>query len=328
MAIFVALVLLCLLILCGELFVRGIIRITSGFNLSAFVIGATIVAFGTVAPDFFFAVVSSYKGHYDVSMGSLTGSVIANILLCIGIASLISGVNFNNKDEHLKFNMRYHLAFIIIFSVVIFASNGDIGFIFALILLLNGIFFVIFNLRCINSDEVTQDLKSINSDCIIKEEKSYNLPVAISLVVFGLAGLYLSSHFLLQNLIEISQLFGIPKKVVSSTIISLGNSMPEIVCAILASLKKRSQIIIGNVVGSNILIFSGILGCSALVSNIFLGAPLTVILPFLTLDLPFLFLTSALFFILFIIKKQFGRIIGLIFIFIYLLYILLQINII
>lgn len=316
LAILLVSLFLVLLIISGEVFIRGIIQISSRLNLSSFAIGATVVALGTASPDFFFSTISSYKGHFDVSVGSLIGSITTNILLCIGIASLISTIKFNNKDSALKFNMRYHIIFFIIFACFATISKGKIGFWFALMLFLNGIVFIILNIKY----------------CTLEEDEpesgtSIKLSVAILMSILGIIGLYTSSHFVLQYLIEASEFFSIPKKVISSTIISFGTSIPEITTAILASIKKRSKIIIGNVIGSNILIFSSILGFSGLISNVLKGTEIKLILPFLTLDLPFLFTTLVIFFILFTVKEQFGRIVGLIFIFLYLLYILLQIYI-
>ena len=302
----------------GEVFIRGIIRLSNKFNFSSFVSGATIVAFGNVSPEFIFALTSAYNHYFDVSLGSLIGSAVANILLCIGITSLISGIHFDKKNKSLSINMLYHMLFFTTSIFLIIFLKGRIGIAFSIYLILSGILFLFLNLRMKNKD----------TDEKMQTEQNANLMLSIFLVILGLCGLSLFSSLLLNYLVSFSEAFGIEKKIISSTLISLGNSSPEIVTTILYSLRRRSRMIFGNVIGSSLLILSLILGTSALIYNLIFKTSMQVIPSILQIDLPFLLFASLLFFTLFKIKNQFGAIIGLIFIFLYLLYILLQVNII
>lgn len=308
---------LILMVCSGEVFVRGIIQISNKIKLSSFALGATILTIGTAVPDLFFSINSACNNHFDLSVSALSGSVIVNILICTGFASLISGIQFDNKDENLKFNMKYHLLFFTIFTICIIYSKGKISSIFAFLLIASSLLFLLFNFQYREPDNKNQITL-----------KNYNIYGSSAMIIVGIVGLYFCSSKLLSYLIDLSAKFDIPKIVISGVFISLGNSMPEIITCILASFKKRSRFILGNIVGSNILTFSFVIGCSVFMLKICTQDEVEAILPFLFLDLPFLLFSCFLFYIFFTIKKRFGKIIGLIFIFLYLLYILLKINII
>jgi cation:H+ antiporter len=196
-------------------------------------------------------------------------------------------------------------------------SGGTIGWILSIFLLFSAGFFIFCTL--------TMEAFKMEDD----EPSTSALSLPLSLIFFGvgIVGLCVFSNYLLEAIVKASEFFTIPKKVISSLMIGFGNSIPEIITAVIASLKKRSRVIIGNVVGSNILILGGVLGVASLFSNI-MGQKIQIPLPILTLDLPILTLSGVLFFFSFRIKNHLGKILGLIFIFLYLLYILLQINII
>jgi cation:H+ antiporter len=312
-------VFLLLIIASGEVFIRGAIGIASRLRISSFAIGASILAVGTASPDFFVSGASVLKGHAEVSLGSVIGSVIVNILVCIGLASIISGVRYDKKDKGLSFGMKYHLLFLIIMTTSLMFSNGEIGWGLSLFLVISAGFFLFCTL--------TMEAFQLEDEDGAGETASINLPLSLGFFGAGIIGLSIFSNYLLDAIINASEFFKIPKKVISSLMIGFGNSIPEIVTAVIASLKKRSRVIIGNVIGSNILILGGVLGASSFLANI-MGSKIQVSLPILTLDLPFLMLCTVLFFFFFKIKNHLGRILGLIFIFLYLLYILLQINII
>ena len=316
------LLLLALVVASGEVFLRGAVSIASKFKISSFVLGSVVISIGTISPDLFVSSASAMKGYYDISSGALIGSAIANLLVCIGLASLISGIKYEKGDQTMLFGMRFHLLFLLLFVIFLVLSEGHINLYFSIFLISTAVFFIFSTIKCSNAEK--HDLPNV------KDEPKVIKKLWLALLFFfaGLAGLGFFSDVLLVFIIQLSEAYEVPKKVIASVIIGLGNSIPEIVTAIVASLNKRSRIIVGNIVGSNILILGGVLGLASLFSNIVSQKPIQVVLPILTLDIPFLLLCSTLFFVLFKIKTGFGRITGLIFIFLYILYILLQLNII
>lgn len=313
---FVIIVLLAVVLLSGEIFLRGALALGKKLKISPFILGSTVVAIGTSSPDLFIASISSLKGFYDISVAALIGSGIVNILIGIGLASIIGGVIYDKTEKALHFGMCYNTIFTIALIIGLILTKGRIGVIFSIFLILAAVIFLFLNIWVFSEvEEVTVSEKE-------------NVIISCLFFLGGLVALAFFSDLLLKYVIQVSDLYSVPKKVIASSVVGFGNSLPEIITCIVAALKKRSRVIIGNIVGSNIFILGGLLGTVGLISNLQLNENVVVILPILALDIPFLLLSTLAFFIIFKIKSRFGLITGLLFIFIYLFYTLLQLNII
>lgn len=310
---------LALVILCGDLFLRGALLICERFKISPFILGATVIAFGTSMPDLFIAVTSATRNLYDISVGSIMGSIVVNILFGIGLASIISGIRYEKSDIAIKFGVHFQVFLLLVFLLFLFFLKGRINLLFSLVLIFCVLIFFFINFKLSNEGEEESD-KPLYS---LK-----NIWCATAFSLLGLFGLLFFSDLLLKFILKASYEYGFSKKVIASCVVGLGNSIPEITTCVLASIKKRSRIVLGNIVGSNILILGGVLGISSLLSILMTGREVVVNLSILTLDMPFLIFVMTLFFFFYKTKIGFGRITGLIFIFIYLIYSLLQLNII
>jgi cation:H+ antiporter len=313
---FVIIILLAVVLLSGEIFLRGALALGRKLKISPFILGSTVVAVGTSSPDLFIASISSLKGFYDISVSALIGSGIVNILIGIGLASIIGGIMYDKTEKVLHFGMCYNTIFTISLIVGLILTKGRIGIVFSVLLFLSAALFLFLNIW------VFSEVEEIN----ISEKE--NLLISCLLFFGGLISLGFFSDLLLKFVIQVSDLYSVPKKVIASSVVGLGNSLPEIITCIMAALKKRSRVVIGNIVGSNIFILGGLLGTVGLISNLQLHENVIVILPILALDIPFLLISTLAFFIIFKIKSRFGLRTGLLFIFIYLFYTLLQLNII
>jgi cation:H+ antiporter len=307
-------VFLVLIIASGEVFLRGAFGIAKKLHISSFALGTSIISIGTASPDFFVSMISIANGYNDVSVGSLLGSGITNILLCIGIASFICTVRYSKQEKGVYFAMRYHFVFLLIFLILVIFSKGEINVFLSIYLICGSAFF----LYC------TLTMKEFETG-VQEEYLCHGFKLSIFLFIIGMLGLYFFSELLLGYVIKTAILFEIEQKVIAGVLVALGTSMPEITTAVMASFKRQSNVVIGNVVGSNLLIIGMVLGISSLFGN-FIGQKISLSLPILKMDLPFLIFVATIFFLMFRIKSSLGKILGLIFIFLYLLYILLQIN--
>lgn len=309
--------LLALIVLCGDVFLRGVLGLSAKLKIPFFLLGATVVAMGTSSPDLFVSVSSVLKNNQDIMFGSLIGSATANIFLCIGLACLIYKIPCEKNDKTTQFSILYNTLFAILFCIFLVYTRGKIGIIFSIFLIFSFIFFIICVLKASNANSTFEE-----------DEKKTILYIDLILFTSGITGLLFFSDLLVQLIINISVEKEIETKIISASIVSIGNSIPEIITSILAAFKKRTKIILGNVIGSNIFIISGIIGITSLVYNIYTKSTINVSLHILRFDLPIFLFASILLILIFKIKSHFSKITGLIFIFIYLLYTLLQFNII
>jgi cation:H+ antiporter len=306
------------LIISGDIFLRGTLLFCNKFKIPPFVLGATIISFGTSMPDFFVAATGTFNGHYDISVGSIIGSSIINILAGIGVAALIGGVKYDRQDLITKFGMYYFICLVFLLVSMLIFTQGKIGIGISIFLCASIFVFIFVNIKySLNTEEERCENISNSSFCI-----------GIVLFICGLLGLFFFSKAVLDLVIKISEQYLVSKKVIATSLIGLANSLPEITTCAVAAYRKRCQIIIGNIIGSNIMIIGGVLGFSSLFTNIFTKNPIEIVLPILMMDFPILLACSSIFFLLYKFKSEFGKITGLIFIFIYLLYTLLQLSII
>lgn len=309
-------ILLAFVIGCGDVFLRGILGISAKLKIPFFLLGATVVAVGTSSPDLFVGINAILKKNEDIIFGAVIGSAIVNILICTGIASLIFLIPCEKEDKSTTFGIYFHTLFILIFCIVILFTKGTMNLIFSIGLILSFLLFIFCILKSTSKDEVEEEIKHTN------------LYLDIAFFVAGLAGLLFFSDLLVTKIIEVSIEKQVNAKIISASIVSFSNSVPEIVTSILAACKKRTRIIVGNIVGSNVFILGGVVGVSSLIYNIINGSAPIISLNIVKFDLIVLLFASTILLLSFKIKSYLGKITGLIFIFIYLVYILLQFNII
>ncbi len=223
----------------AEGLVRGSIAIAQGLRIRPIVIGLTVVAFGTSAPEFIVSLISAFAGSSDIALGNVVGSNIANIGLILGIAALIYPVDIESQSITIYYPVLL-LSSIILY---LFALNEIIGFVDGLFLMGGIVVFTIFLIK--RTEKVYHD----DSTTVTKE------PVRGLQVLFVIAGivfLVIGSHLMVESGVTIARSFGISEFIIGATLIAVGTSLPELAATIVAVMKKNTCIIIGNIIGSNI----------------------------------------------------------------------------
>jgi len=256
-AIFAGLV---LLLLGAEVMIRGAVALARRMDISPHVIGLTVIAFGTSAPELFVSLKASFHGSPGIAIGNVIGSNIANILLMIGTVGVITP--FVCKGAPLRRD-----GLVLLGGTVIFVAAGMHGMIerwhgaLMLGLLIAYLAYCYYCERASNPDE------SVHA----KEVEEFDhLPQGVGksllFTIGGLLGVLLGAQFLVDGAIEVARFAGVSETVIGITVVAVGTSLPELATTVVAALRRHSDVALGNIIGSNIFNTLGILGTVALVS--------------------------------------------------------------
>jgi cation:H+ antiporter len=257
LAYFLLLFGLVILLAGGKILVDGASGIALKLGMSAGLIGLTIVAFGTSTPELLVSVNAALKGNSDISIGNVIGSNIANIAVVLGISGLFYPILI--KSNHLKFE--YLITLLVSFLFFVLSYNEVISTLEGIVLFA---LFIGFNVYLFKT--------SANDDPEVVEEIEFakNLSWFKSIIYFvgGIIGLYIGSELLVENAVFISREFGVSERVIGVTIIAIGTSLPELITSIIAALSKRTDLALGNILGSNIMNILSIIGLTAIIKPI------------------------------------------------------------
>ena len=254
---------LVLLIKCADMFVDGCSNVAKALGIPSLIIGLTIVAFGTSAPEAAVSVTASLKGANGISLGNAVGSNICNLLLVLGISGL--GGCLTAKKKIITRDFIYAIFSSIVMFILSFSfflnggTEGVIDRVDGLILLC----FLGIYLYALIGDAV----RSVRN----KEEKGkFNFKDVIYIII-GIAGIVLGGQLVVNSATKIAEMLKVSQNVIALTIVAIGTSLPELVTSAVAARKGESDIAIGNVVGSNIFNIFFILGISSVISPITYG---------------------------------------------------------
>lgn len=248
-----------LLIKGADLLVDGSASIAKKLKISSIVIGLTIVAFGTSAPEFIVNIFASVQGNSEIAIGNILGSNIANILLILGIAAIIYPITAK-KNTVLK---EIPLSLLAIIVLGVMANDMIIdGAGFSSITRIDG--FILLSLFIIFL-YYTFGITKSEKDILEEEIKVLSYSKAILFIFLGLAGLVIGGKWIVDGAVQIAEFFNISQSLIGLTIVAIGTSLPELATSAMAAYKKQSDIAIGNVVGSNIFNIFWILGASAII---------------------------------------------------------------
>ncbi len=231
----------------ADIFVDGASDTARKFRVPKMLIGLTIVSFGTSAPEFAVSIQSILSGKGDILLGNVVGSNILNILLILGISSLVGTLRVNTATvkKEIPVLVLITLAFAALLSDNIFGLAENVFTRQDGIVLL--LFFCIFIYYLIGMARKKDTNEEEN-----KDEKPVKLVKALLMIVIGLFGIVLGSDFVVKGASEIAAAFGVSQRIISLTIVALGTSLPELVTSVIATKKGEYDIAIGNIVGSNI----------------------------------------------------------------------------
>ena len=249
-----------LLIKGGDMLVDGASNLARRFNISELAIGLTIVAFGTSAPELVVSLSAAIGGHSEIALGNVIGSNNFNLLFILGITGLIAPIAVQKNTIRFEIPISLFAALILLFlgNIAFFSSEGKtITRIDGIILLLFFGLFVFYVYKSMKSGMPEADTALV---------KTFSLGKSIIFIVIGLAFLVIGGRVVVNSAVALAQYFNISEKVIGLTIVALGTSLPELVTSVTAIIKKKDDIAVGNIIGSNIFNIFLILGVSSLVN--------------------------------------------------------------
>ncbi|MBL4754277.1 MAG: calcium/sodium antiporter [Flavobacteriales bacterium] len=244
----------------GEILVRGATALALRFRISTLVVGVTVVSFGTSAPELVVSLKAALSGHPDISIGNIVGSNIANLALVLGVTAAIFHITVSKNSIRIDW------------PVMMVASLAFTGFIWdgalvrweGAILLAAILAFVTWLIR----KSRKENSKDSEQQKFMEEQSHASIPRIIIYITLGCVGLAFGAEWLVHGAIGIASAMGISEAVISLTVIAFGTSVPELATSIIALAKKESDISIGNLIGSNIFNILGILGITAMFTEI------------------------------------------------------------
>lgn len=293
--------------------VEGASSIAKKLGISDLVVGLTIVAFGTSAPELTVNVFSAVEGSTDIAIGNVLGSNIVNIFFILGVSAMIHPLLMQKNTTWKEIPLSLLAAVVLgIIANDQWIDNSPTGnFVSATDGLVLLSFFSVFLVYTIEIARNQPDTKT--------EEQANPLPMwkAGLYVILGLLGLYFGGKYFVEGAISVASRLGMSERLIGLTIVAIGTSLPELATSVVAAYKKNADIAVGNVVGSNIFNIFFILGITALIKPLPFGAASNFDVGVTVLASLLLFLTTITFG-----RKKVDRIEGVIFVLLYMAYIL------
>ncbi len=236
----------------ADWFVDGASGIATKFGIPQLVIGLTIVAMGTSAPEAAVSISAAINGNADITIGNIVGSNILNIFIILGVSSVITALAV------AKSTIKYEIPFMIAITLLLLLLGLDekIGLIDGIILLAAFALYMFYLFRMAKNNKEEQDAES---------EKKMGIAKAIIFTIIGLALIVLGSNVTVDAATKIAEAFGVSERFIGLTIVALGTSLPELFTSVSAARKGNADIAIGNIVGSNIFNILFVVGISSVI---------------------------------------------------------------
>ena len=254
---------LVLLLIGGELLVRGAVASAKSLGVSSLLIGLTLVGFGTSTPELVTSVTAAMNGSPGIAVGNVVGSNIANILLILGLAALIYPIAVDPKGFK-RDALMVSISAVACTAVVLYGQMGMlIGASFIAVL----IAYVVFVYR--------QETAAPDEAALVAEHRAddapagpKNIALSLTMAIVGIAITIFGARFLVDGSIALAKTFGVSDTIIGLTIVAVGTSMPEFVTSVMAALRKHADVAYGNIIGSNIFNVLFILGTTAIIQPI------------------------------------------------------------
>jgi cation:H+ antiporter len=309
MSVLIALVMLVIglvvLIAGAELLVRGAAQLARVMGLSAFAIGVTVVAFGTSAPELFASIGAAVQGAPDLAIGNVLGSNIANILLILGVGAIMAPIAVHRRIRNVELPIMLAIsigAAVLLFDRLLTRFEGGV-------LAAGLIAYILFIVKTHRVDIEHE------GDEVVTHPKSVWIDVAF--VIGGILGLGLGAKALVFGASELAIIAGVPAGIVGTTIVAFGTSLPELAATVRAAQTNKSDIAVGNVVGSNIFNLLSVLGITSLIQPLSMPSEMDVHI--------WAMLGISVFLVGFVlIRSTLSRRIGIVFLMLYIAYVLLS----
>lgn len=248
-----------LLIKGADFLVEGSSKIAKKFHIPEIIIGLTIVSIGTSMPELFVSASSALEGHSDMAMGNVIGSNVCNLLLILGLSTIIRPIKFQRETRLIEIPMCLGVTIIFmgICNTGMQISKNEAFVLIALFLA-----FIVYTIIMGKKGE------KFDKEEIVEDNKDIPIFKNIIYIILGIIGLKFGGDLTVDNSVIIAQNIGISEKIISLTILAVGTSLPELVTSVTAAIKGNSDIAIGNIIGSNIFNILLIIGVSSLIKPI------------------------------------------------------------
>ena len=246
-----------LLIKGADIFVEGASKVASKLNIPPIVIGLTIVAFGTSAPEAAISITSALSGNVDLAVGNIIGSNIMNVLLILGISGCIARLKVK------KNTYRYEIPFVMVITLILLILGKFVESIDrfdGVVLWILFLMFLYYLYRLVKKGE------EVPIDEVEEVGAKDTLLRLFIMIIIGIAAIVIGSDMTIDAAVYIAKVIGISQRLIGLTIIAFGTSLPELVTSMTAAWKGKSDLAIGNIVGSNIFNILFVLGTTALIS--------------------------------------------------------------
>ena len=250
---------LIVLLVAGDLLVRGAVNFSLKIKIPAFIVSLTVVALGTSAPELLVAIRAILDNSPGIALGNVVGSNIANVFLVLGIPALIAGIN--TRECNTRKNYVFMMIATVIFLSVAFIGNFSLpqGILFLILLAL---FLLITARDTLKMQNKTSNLEVENADPTLVFWK------IILFLSLGFIGLPIGADILVKNASFIAKSYGLSDEVIGLTLVALGTSLPELATTLMAALRKQADVALGNVIGSNIFNLFAIVGITTMFGDI------------------------------------------------------------
>lgn len=296
---------LAVLIAGADMLVRGAAQLARVMGLSAFAIGVTVVAFGTSAPELFASIGAAIQGVPDLAVGNVLGSNIANILLILGVGSVMVRIGVKRRVRLIELPIMLGItagASAMMIDHVITRAEGGM-------LVIGLIAYVIFIIKA-HRVEIEHE-----GDEVATHPKSFKVDVLM--ILGGIIGLGLGAKALVFGASELALIAGVPAGVVGTTIVAFGTSLPELAATVRAAMSKESDMAVGNIVGSNVFNLLSVLGITSMIHPLTMPGAMD-------LHIWTMIGVSVAFVALMLIRPKLGRWIGIFFVLAYIGYVVIS----
>ncbi len=281
---------LVLLLASGKYLVESSVIIARHFQIPTAIIGLTIVAFGTSAPELLVSVQAAIQGHPDMAIGNVTGSNIANILLVLALTTIIFPISVKRSSIIRDWPIMFGVSILLFLFLLDLRLTQFEGLILAALLVI----YILFSIK--------QARDTGNADVEDKSPLSKTKWwVAIVIFLISCTGLAFGADLLVENASAMAKYFGISERVISISMVAVGTSLPELATSLIAAFKKETEISIGNIIGSNIINIISVLSITAIIK------PINTVVEVLRVDMPWM-IGAAIMLFIFMLPIRNGRI--------------------
>ena len=260
---------LALLVVGGELLVRGAVQVASRLGVSPLVIGLTLVGFGTSTPELVTSVQAAVSGSPGIAYGNIVGSNLANVLLILGVSATLAPIRISSRT--LRRDGGFMLLVAIAFAAIAAVTTMGVVVGAVFVIALCAYLFVAFRQERAattgHGAAYDKGLAAQEADpALVPDRRGRSIALSLFTAIAGLAVVVFGGYLLVKGAVSLARSFGISETVIGLTIVAVGTSMPELVTSIMAAIRKEADVAFGNIIGSNIYNILGIGGVTALIA--------------------------------------------------------------